>query len=196
MKYILLGDTHFDERNGEPKLLAMQMRFMNDQLFPYMVENGIKTIIQLGDITNNRTHLSLNTQHEMLKMFTKMEELGLDMIYLVGNHDIFHKDDREIYSMEVFEHAFPDTLDIVNKPELIQEGMYLVPWLCSTEKLTIPAGTRGVFGHFEMKDFYVTRSFKSEHGLDKSFFKSLPVYSGHYHIKQDTNNIHYVGTPY
>jgi len=194
MKIILLGDTHFDEKNGDQKLLDMQMSFLKQQMIPYMLENNISTIAQLGDITNNRTHISLNTQHEIFNLLTMTHEAGLNWIYLIGNHDIFFKDSRDIFSMEVIEKAF-DNFRVVKTVEVI-EGLQFTPWMCSDEKFEILPGAKAILGHFDIKDFYVTKTFKSEHGLGSSAFKSMPVYSGHYHLKQDVGNIHFVGTPY
>jgi len=194
MKIILLGDTHLDDKNGDAKLLEMQMAFLKRQLIPYAVENNIKEIYQLGDITNNRTHLCLNTQHEMLVLFDLIQKRGLDFYYLLGNHDIFHKDNRSIYSMEVFARAF-DCLHVIDNTTM-KDNIQIIPWLCKDEKLEVNPNAKIILGHFEMKDFYVTRAYKSEHGLDASAFKSIQMYSGHYHIKQDSGNIHYVGTPY
>lgn len=194
MKIVLLGDTHFDEKNGDQKLLDMQMSFLKNQMLPYMVENNISTIAQLGDITNNRTHISLNTQHEIFKLLTTTQEMGLNWIYLIGNHDIFYKDSRDIFSMEVIEKAF-DNFRVVRTPEVIH-GLQFTPWLCSDEEFRMLPGAKAILGHFDIKDFYVTKTFKSEHGLNKDTFKSMLVYSGHYHLKQDVGNIHFVGTPY
>lgn len=194
MKVILLGDTHLDDRNGDAKLLETQMTFLKRQLIPYAVENGIKEIYQLGDITNNRTHLCLNTQHEMLVLFDLIQKRGLKINYLLGNHDIFYKDNRSVYSMEVFARAF-ECLRVIDTPMMI-DNIQIVPWLCKDEKLEVNPAAKVILGHFEMKDFYVTRAYKSEHGLSAADFKSIQMYSGHYHIKQDVGNIHYVGTPY
>lgn len=194
MKIALLGDTHFDVKNGDEKVLEMQLKFILGQFIPYCVENEIKTVIQLGDMTNNRTYLSLNIIHGMVQMFDAFLEAGIKIIYLDGNHDLYYKDSHEINSMEIFEKAYCNINRVV-EPTIV-EGIQIVPWLCKGEHLEILPGAKAIAGHFEMKDFYVTKSFKSEHGIDRSVFKNLPVFSGHYHIKQDVGNIHYIGTPY
>jgi DNA repair exonuclease SbcCD nuclease subunit len=193
-KSIILGDCHFDEKHGDAKLLKIQQHFF-DSLIQYCVDNEINRIYQVGDITHNRTSLSLNVQSSLLRIFMELEMNQIEMVYIIGNHDIFYKDSREIFSMEVFEKAFPTTFKVIKEPTLLDD-IYLVPWMVSGEKLNVPQGARAIIGHFEMKDFYVTKTFKSEHGLTKDQFKDIPVFSGHYHLKQDVGNIHYVGTPY
>ena len=43
-KIIILGDVHFDVGNGNQNVLDNQLHFFNNQLFPYMRENNLKTI--------------------------------------------------------------------------------------------------------------------------------------------------------
>jgi hypothetical protein len=54
-----------------------------------------------------------------------------------------------------------------------------------------------IFCHADVQGFNLNRSTKLEHGLEYSDLESFKrVYSGHIHIRQDKNNVLYVGTPY
>ena len=53
-----------------------------------------------------------------------------------------------------------------------------------------------VFGHFEITDFYMMPGVKAKNGLTIKDFKNKKVFSGHYHIRQEKDNIIYLGTPY
>jgi hypothetical protein len=54
-----------------------------------------------------------------------------------------------------------------------------------------------IFCHADVQGFNLNRSTKLEHGLEYADLKSFKrVYSGHIHIRQDKNNVLYVGTPY
>jgi len=52
MKIALLNDTHFGVRNDSPAFLEYQVKFYDEQFFPYLEENNIKTLIHLGDVTD------------------------------------------------------------------------------------------------------------------------------------------------
>jgi len=193
MKYILVGDTHFDSKNGNQEYLDNQMKVWYKQIIPTCIEQNIDTIIQMGDITDNRTRLCLNTQYHMMKLFDALKKNNIKLVTIVGNHDIYYKESRKIYSMQIFEKAY-DNITIINEQTKI-DNMLLVPWLVNDEQVQLDDDIEIVLGHFEMKDFNVTRTFQSTHGLDKSTFKGVTVISGHYHIKQDDDNIHYLGVP-
>ena len=67
MKIALLNDTHFGARNDSPAFLEYFMRFYNEQFFPYLEKNNIKTLIHLGDVP---TEESLST----LKLLTLLDK--------------------------------------------------------------------------------------------------------------------------
>lgn len=201
MKIILLGDTHFDVSNGSEDVYNQQIKVCKEQIFPFMEENNINTILQLGDFTDNRTKIGLLSQHNLKKdIFEVLKEKDWNLITLIGNHDIYYRNRLDVYSLEVFEKAYPNNLTVYKEPTLTDFGL-VVPWLANDElkdkmnKLLLDK-PEVVFGHFELKDFYVSKTFKATHGLDKNIFKDSKVFSGHYHNKQSDSNIHYIGTPY
>lgn len=201
MKHILIGDTHFDVSNGSEEVFNNQLKVFNNQILPLMEERNIKSIVQTGDITDNRTKLSLNIQHRLkTELFDILELKNINLISIIGNHDIYKKTDLSIYSMEVFEKAYKN-LTIISKPTKLN-NLLLIPWLCTQEdelnmfKEIEAQKPKGVIGHFEISDFFVSRTLKAEHGLTKDLFKNIKVFSGHYHLKQEDDNINYIGTPY
>ena len=209
MKYIILGDTHFDLANGNERVFDFQMRFFEQQLFPYMLENKIDTIIQVGDFTDNRTKISLNIISGLKRrFFDKLKEYNFKMIHIIGNHDIFYKDSREIYSMEIFEQAYPENIEVITNNRVItmttvfkhtsesKTKFQFVPWITNDDEFFIDNDAEVIFGHFEIKNFQMMRGFYSTNGLDPETFKNKLVFSGHYHLNQEKGNIIYVGTPY
>ena len=202
MKHILISDTHFDVSNGSEEVFNQQIKLFNEQIFPYMRENNINSIIQTGDITDNRTKISLNIQHRLkLELFDVLEEYNYTMFTILGNHDIFYKTNLSIYSMEIFEKAYKDNLKVIRTPTILNK-LLLVPWLCTKEDEENMFNTvnsfnpKGIIGHFEISNFYVSKTYKAEHGIDSKLFKDIKVFSGHYHLKQEDENIHYLGTPF
>lgn len=202
MKHILIGDLHFDASAGSEEVFNQQIKLFNEQIFPYMRENNINSIIQTGDITDNRTKISLNIQHRLkLELFDILEEYNYTMFTILGNHDIFYKTNLSIYSMEIFEKAYKDNFTVIKNPTKLN-NLLLVPWLCTKEdeenmftKIK-EVNPKGIIGHFEISNFYVSKTYKAEHGIDSKLFKDIKVFSGHYHLKQEEGNIHYLGTPF
>lgn len=202
MKHILLGDTHFDVSAGSEEVFNQQIKLFNEQIFPYMKENNINSIIQTGDFSDVRTKISLNIQHRLKEeLFNVIEKENFKLITILGNHDIFYKTNLSIYSLEIFEKAYKDNLKVIITPTTLN-NLLLVPWLCTKEDEENMFNTvnsfnpKGIIGHFEISNFYVSKTYKAEHGIDSKLFKDIKVFSGHYHLKQEEGNIHYIGTPY
>lgn len=202
MKHILIGDTHYDCNAGSEEVFNQQIKLFKEQIFPYMKMNNINSIIQTGDITDNRTKISINIQHRLKEeLFDVIEKENFKLITILGNHDIFFKTNLSVYSMEIFEKAYKDNFTVIKSPTKLN-NLLLVPWLCSKEdeenmfKEIKENNPKGVIGHFEISNFYVSKTYKAEHGIDLSLFKDIKVFSGHYHLKQEEGNIFYIGTPY
>lgn len=202
MKHILIGDTHFDVANGSEDVFNQQIKVFKEQIFDEMDQRGITSIIQTGDITDNRTKLSINIQHNLKKeLFDVLEKNNYKLTTILGNHDINKKNTLNIYSMEIFEKAYPNTLRVI-KDNTMLNNILLVPWLVDSDsevkmfKDIDNYKPKGVIGHFEIANFHVSKTYKSEHGIKRESFKDVKVLSGHYHLKQSGDNIEYIGTPY
>lgn len=205
MKIAVLGDTHFDVSNSSEEVYQQQIKFFKEEFFPYLIENDIKHIFQLGDFFDNKLKVGTYIQFNIMKdFFDILEKHNIVMWYFVGNHDLYYKDKREIFSLAVFEKAYHTHLKVIRNMDILKfddKNYMMVPWMYDHE---VPRMTEMVkeykpdmiFGHFEIQDFYVSKEFQSTHGIDKSIFKDVPVISGHFHLKQEVQNIFYIGTPY
>lgn len=201
MKKIIIGDLHFDSQSdpvSNERDYNNKIKIFIEQIFPYMKKHNIKHIIQLGDFTDRRTKISTFIQHKLkVDIFDYLEDNGITLEYIVGNHDMFYKDKRDIYTLSIFEKAY-DNFIVYNEPTLI-DNILFVPWLLEEDKPKVHKlldKAKLCIGHFELKDYNVSSTFKATHGLDENFFKSVDVISGHYHGKQGNNNILYAGVPY
>lgn len=203
-KIIILGDVHFDVGNGNQTILENQLEFFNKQLFPYMRENNIKTIIQLGDLMDNRNKVSVNVSHYLKRdFFDVLKREGISLYTLIGNHDIYHKDTREIHSLELFDEIY-DNFHIINDIrtlEIKDKKLLIVPWVLPDEKYNFEdyLDSNYIFGHFETNGVEMVRGINcnSSHAFGMDSFKGIKTFSGHFHLRRyyETSNIFYVGTP-
>lgn len=204
-KIAILGDTHFDVSNSSELVYAQQIKFFKEQFFPYLKENNIKEFIQLGDFFDVKTKVGTFIQFRLMQdFFDVLEKEDITMHYFVGNHDLYFKDSREIYSLAVFEKAYRKNFKVYQNMDIVKFGKMntlLVPWMYDHEKPKLMDFVQEfkpdlILGHFEIQDFSVTKDFQATHGLDKEIFKGIPVISGHFHLQQNVGNIFYLGTPY
>ena len=54
MKLCILGDTHFGARGDSLDFHNYFKKFYDDVFFPYLVENKINVVVQMGDLFDRR----------------------------------------------------------------------------------------------------------------------------------------------
>lgn len=207
MKIAFLGDTHFGVRNDSQHFHNFFEKFYSEVFFPYLIENNIDTVIQLGDLYDRRKYTSHLTASESNKyFFSKFEEYNIKLIAIIGNHDIYHKESLTVNSPELFLKSFKN-IELIKEPKSIKSsvgvGMDLVPWICSEnieeiDSFIASSNSEVLIGHLELSGFKMHKTgIASQHGLEVSSFSTYEkVFSGHYHHRSNNGNIQYVGTPY
>jgi DNA repair exonuclease SbcCD nuclease subunit len=198
-KFVIIGDTHFGASSFNLKTYENQLKFFENQLIPYMIENDIKLIIQTGDFLDNRRQVDIDLFDRLMKLMDYIEDKGISIISYIGNHDIYYKNTREVNLMKYIEKMYPKTINLIQdetRMNINGKECLFVPWLIENEKIVY--NTEIVFGHFEIKDFAVSRGVVDTHSEMSvaTFKKPKRVYSGHYHIRNKISNIQYVGIPY
>ena len=159
--------------------------------------HGCETCIFLGDWHHHRSSTNVSTMNYTV---SNMERLGkaFEKVYVImGNHDLFYRDKREINSME-FIRNIPN-IHIVN--EWIEtDDVAIVPWIVQDEWKRIPQmKQRYMFGHFELPYFQMNAmvempdvgGIKAEHFVNQEY-----MFTGHFHKRQVRNNISYMGNSF
>ena len=205
-KLVLLGDLHFGKNKFSKTTLESQLKFFDNQLFPYMVTNNIKHIIQAGDVFDNRITMDIEYFQLLQEMFfDKMKQYGFTFTCVVGNHDIYHRSSRDYTLLNTIKKLYDNVIIINDRCEWLvnNQRFYFVPWILPSETLTGDelTGMNFVLGHFEIQNFEMSKGHLDDHSiLSPEFFKKKKslkkVYSGHYHIKAEKEKISYLGTPY
>jgi DNA repair exonuclease SbcCD nuclease subunit len=196
----LLTDLHFGYKSNNEVAFENQMLFFEKQFFPYLIEQKIKDVACLGDIFDNRNTVGIYILQELReRFFYWFRDNGITFHNIIGNHDNIY---NNTLSHNVFKATGIDLIkginiyDTVQRVEIDNLIYAMVPWI-TDESLDIPKNVDVVLGHFEMKDFCVTKGIQSKSGFDKSEFANFKlVLSGHYHIADRQANIQYIGNPY
>ena len=80
MKIAVITDTHLDARQSSPIFLQYMRDYYEEVFFPMLKEQNIKTILHLGDFTDNRNHISLSANKFMIDYFgQKLKEDNIDV---------------------------------------------------------------------------------------------------------------------
>ena len=87
MKISILGDCHFGARNSSLVFSRYFERYFTDHYFPSLEENGVKVILQLGDLFDTRKYTNHVTLAEAKRyFFDEAQNRGITIHTLVGNH--------------------------------------------------------------------------------------------------------------
>jgi DNA repair exonuclease SbcCD nuclease subunit len=172
---------------------------------PYLRENKIDTVIQLGDLFDRRKYINFYSLDSCKRyFFDDLEKSNIKLHTLVGNHDIYWRESLEINSASLVLGEYPSVV-VHTSPTTIYIGdttIDVIPWICpeNEKEITefIAASKSDIcIGHFEIAGFSMYRGMECHDGLSKDMFnKYEQVWSGHYHTRSKQENITYVGTPY
>jgi len=205
MKLCILGDTHFGARGDSLDFHKYFQKFYDEVFFPYLIENDIKAVFQMGDLFDRRKFINFNSLYLSRKyFFEKCERLGIQLHTLIGNHDVAYKNTLEVNSPSLLLNEY-NNIEIYEEFDTVEfDGVSIdvVPWICDDNVDDIfnrmkESKAQICFGHFEIAGFEMDRGNVCESGIDKqSLSKYDVVLTGHFHHKSTDGNITYVGTPY
>ena len=207
MKLAVLGDTHLGVRQDSPVFHDYQRKFYENVFFPRLIENGVTTVIQTGDIFDRRKFGNFNTiQMAREYFFEPFRKHGIKLITYLGNHDIYYKNTLKVNSPELLlgDYILQGVVQVIKTPTTLDfDGVKVdvIPWICTENDVEIAAFIKNtksqiVFGHFEISGFEMDSGIMCQEGMDRSSLDNYDiVMSGHFHHKSTDGHIWYVGSP-
>jgi DNA repair exonuclease SbcCD nuclease subunit len=205
LKVAIITDQHFGARNDSIAFLDFFEKFYEQTFFPNLDANNINTVLVLGDTFDRRKYVNFYALDRAKKMFfDRLEERGIRVHMLAGNHDTYYKNTNEVNSPDLLLVEYGN-IDVISKPETIVidgTSICMMPWICPEnyqESLDHIKNTKAeiCMGHFEIAGFAMYRGMESHDGLAKETFEKFDmVFSGHYHHRSSDKHIHYLGNPY
>jgi DNA repair exonuclease SbcCD nuclease subunit len=160
-------------------------------------EEGCDTGIFMGDWHHNRNSLNITTMDYSLRALEKLGKAFDNFYFFPGNHDLYYKDKRDIHSVE-FGKYIPG-VTVIHEPTTIGD-VTLCPWLVGEEWKSInKKGGKYCFGHFELPKFFMNAMVQMpDHGeLQVDAFKGFELgFSGHFHKRQQNENMIYIGNAF
>ena len=203
MRVAIVTDTHFGARNDSQNFARYFEKFYSEVFFPYLEENGIDTILHLGDIFERRKYINFQSFYAARRYFFEPAR-KYDVHLIVGNHDVALKNTNEINSPDLLLKDYPN-INVYSDPQDITVGdhqLAMLPWVCSDnfqQSMQFINETKSqlLFGHLEIQGFEMHAGQPSATGFDASTFSRFEqVYSGHFHHRSERGNIAYLGSPY
>ena len=205
MKIAIITDQHFGARKNSKLFHDYFLKFYEDIFFPTLIKEGITTIVDMGDTFDSRKGVDfVSLEWAKNHYYDKLAELGITVHTIIGNHTAYYKNTNDLTGVGLFLREY-DNVKIYSEAEevrLDKTKFLFVPWINSeneekTLQLIDDSDSPCVMGHLELNGFMATRGHFMEHGMDSNVFDKFErVYSGHYHMRSNKENVFYLGNPY
>lgn len=197
-KLVMFTDIHFGARNNSDQHNLDNLEYI-DWLIGIIKKEKPSHIAFLGDFFENRNAINVRTLNYALEGCRRINELNIPVFFIVGNHDLYHRSNRLIFSTSVFDEL--QNFVLINEPMQLSDNFYAAPYLFREEYAAQVAeinSHRYVIGHFEFRSFIVTGADRRmEHGPDpEDFNRPKFIFSGHFHKRQSFKNIIYIGNTF
>jgi len=205
VKIAIITDQHFGARKNSKLFHDYFLKFYEDIFFPTLIKEGITTIVDMGDTFDSRKGVDfVSLEWAKNHYYDRLAELGITVHTIIGNHTAYYKNTNDLTGVGLFLREY-DNVKIYPEAEevTIDKTKFLfVPWINpenqeKTFELIEESDSPCVMGHLELNGFMATRGHFMEHGMDSNIFDKFDkVYSGHYHMRSNKENIFYLGNPY
>jgi DNA repair exonuclease SbcCD nuclease subunit len=205
LKVAIITDQHFGARNDSIAFLDFYQSFYDNIFFTTLEQHKISDVLILGDTFDRRKYVNFYSLQRAKDMFfNKLEERGIQVHMLAGNHDTYYKNTNEVNSPDLLLQEYGN-IDVIDYPKTIKIAdteICMMPWICPENYVEsiehIKTTTAEIcMGHFEIAGFAMYRGMESHEGLGKDLFDKFDmVFSGHYHHRSDDGHIYYLGNPY
>jgi len=205
MKVAIITDQHFGARKGSKFLHDYFKKFYDEVFFPYLKENDIKVVVDMGDTFDNRRNIDLwSLEWAKENYYNKLRDLGITVHTIVGNHTAYYKNTNTVNSVNLLLSEYKNVIVYSEAIEVKLDKLKVlfIPWINqendqTTRKLIQKTSCKCVLGHLELNGFKAHRGHVMEDGMGCELFdKFTHVFSGHYHTRSDNGKIFYLGNPY
>ena len=205
MKVAIITDQHFGARKNSKLFHDYFLKFYNDVFFPTLEEQGITTVVDMGDTFDSRKGIDFSAlSWAKSNYYDRLNEMGVKVHTIVGNHTAYYKNTNQVNAVDLLLREY-DNVTVYSEPTEVMLGKLptlFIPWINqeneeSTLKLIQNTTCPCAMGHLELQGFRVNNQIIMEHGLESKLFdKFTRVYSGHYHTRSNNGIVFYLGNPY
>lgn len=198
-KILQFSDIHFGKKNNSIVHNQDCLDFVDFVIANVKKDPEIDAVAFLGDWFENRNAINVMTLDAADRAADKLDELGIPIFFDIGNHDLYHRHTRVIYSPKPFKDK--KNFIIVDHFLVANERFLFTPFLFHDEypqMVQFNGKTDYAFGHFEFKNFVLTGTSNiMEKGPEHTMFGDFTyIFSGHYHKRQIKDNTIYIGNTF
>jgi DNA repair exonuclease SbcCD nuclease subunit len=203
----LITDTHYGCRNDNSVFYDYFAK-STESFLEEIEKKKPLAIFHLGDLFDRRKYINYVTAERCRKDFLEpinnlCENLNIEFHIIAGNHDEYYRNTHTPNSLTEIIGDRYSNIRIYDRSvhvNIDSTEILLMPWITDSNRaesidLMNRTNARYCFGHFDIIGFELHRGVYSDHGFDTTIFSKFDgVYTGHYHKKQSSGNIHYIGS--
>lgn len=205
MKVAIITDQHFGCRKNSKLFHDYFLKFYNEVFFPTLEEQGITTVVDMGDTFDSRKGIDFSAlSWAKNHYYDRLQKMGVTVHTIVGNHTAYYKNTNDINAVDLLLREYPN-VKVYSKPTDVTLGktkVLFIPWInqeneTQTHKLIERTTSKCAMGHLELNGFRAHRGHVMEDGMGTELFSKFErVYSGHYHTRSNDGKVFYLGNPY
>jgi len=205
MKVAIITDQHFGARKNSKLFHDYFLKFYNDIFFPYLEENDIKVVIDMGDTFDSRKGIDFSAlAWAKNNYYDRLQDMGIRVHTIVGNHTAYYKNTNDVNAVDLLLREY-DNVTVYSEATEVKiddRNILFIPWINQdneekTFKVIENSNSKCAMGHLELSGFRVSKQLVMDHGhASELYSKFTKVFSGHYHTRSDDGRIYYLGNPY
>jgi DNA repair exonuclease SbcCD nuclease subunit len=199
MKGLYFTDIHFGRKDNSVIHNTDCLNFIEYIVGISKTRGDIDYIAFLGDWHQSRVSLHQTTLHYSSMGVECISQLNIPFYMVCGNHDMLYRDSREIISTRIYRY-YPN-VQIIDNITVVQDNkLLLVPFLTHGEYEQLQHYVKYPVwaGHFEFDGFTITGyNITMKDGPSHHPYKQVTnILSGHFHKRQQTGNVTYIGNTF
>lgn len=196
----MFTDIHFGRKNNSDVHNQDCTNFVK-WFVSQCVKHEADHIVFLGDWFEERDSINSVTTTYAMDCATLLNSLDIPVFFIVGNHDLYYRDNRDVYASYIYSSL--ENFVLIDQPLVTQDT--LVPTMYAPFLFEEEYGSLSKYfdipiwmGHFEFKGFILTGdTFRKDTGPDPDNFSSPDhIFSGHFHKRQAAKNVSYIGNAF
>ena len=169
MKIALITDQHFGGKQDSQNFSNYIETFYREQFFPYLSENKIDTVIDLGDTFDRRKFVNFNTLNQVRQFyFDVYYERDIKLHSIVGNHSTYYRNTNSVNSSELL-YGHYENVSTYASPQTIHVGdtdIDLIPWINvenydETMNFIKDSKSQIALGHLEINGFAMYKGYNA-----------------------------------
>jgi DNA repair exonuclease SbcCD nuclease subunit len=197
----MFTDIHFGAHNNSEQHNQDCLDYIN-WFCGEVANNKSGAVVFGGDWHEHRNAINGLTLDYSYLAAKKLNELEVPIYFDVGNHDLYYRNNRSIYTTNFFE-SFKN-FRVIGEPTVIENlgprGSLVCPFLFPDEypSLLNYSHIPVWFFHAEFRGFVITgESVVMDHGPSAEDYSApLHIFCGHYHKRQSRGNVVYIGNTF